>query len=161
MTVRLWTAVVLVLPAMFGSPAFALGNGNDTPVSWRKTVIDPKFRSEGVAIGDVNRDGKLDVLIGDSWYEAPGWTKHDIRQPGDYGDGLHTYSQCMTCWSDDINGDGWVDRDRGWRSRRAGFLVREPQGQARLLAPARDLAQRLQRDAALCGSVWRRPSAYW
>ena len=109
MRVRLWTAVVLVLPAIFGSPTFALGNETDSPVSWRKTVIDPKFRSEGVAIGDVNKDGKLDILIGDSWYEAPGWTKHDIRKPGDYGDGLHTYSQCMTCWTDDINGDGWVD----------------------------------------------------
>lgn len=40
---------------------------------------------------------------------VPGWTKHDIRKPGDYGDGLHTYSPCMTCWTDDINGDGWVD----------------------------------------------------
>ncbi len=109
MRVRFWTAVVLVLPGIFGSPGFTVGKENDSPVSWRKTVIDPKFRSEGVAIGDVNKDGKLDVLIGDSWYEAPGWTKHDIRKPGDYGDGLHTYSPCMTCWTDDINGDGWVD----------------------------------------------------
>jgi hypothetical protein len=73
-------------------------------------VIEGKFRSEGVAIADVNRDGKPDVLIGDSWYEAPSWTKHDIRKPGDYGDGLHGYSNCMTCWADDINGDGWVDQ---------------------------------------------------
>ena len=34
-------------------------------------MIEGKFRSEGVAIADVNKDGKLDVLIGDSWYEAP------------------------------------------------------------------------------------------
>jgi FG-GAP-like repeat/FG-GAP repeat len=80
-----------------------------TVVSWNKTVIDGKFRSEGVAIADVNKDGKTDVLVGDSWYEAPSWTKHDIRKPGDYGDGLHSYSQCMTCWSDDVNGDGWPD----------------------------------------------------
>ena len=55
-------------------------------------MIEGKFRSEGVAIADVNKDGKLDVLIGDSWYEAPSWTKHDIRKPGEYGDGLHSYS---------------------------------------------------------------------
>ena len=42
-----------------------------TSVSWKKTVIDGKFRSEGVAIADVNKDGKTDVLVGDSWYEAP------------------------------------------------------------------------------------------
>ena len=109
MIVRAWTSVVLVLPAMFMSPAAALASDKDTPVSWRKTVIDSKFRSEGVGIGDVNKDGKLDVLVGDSWYEAPSWTKYDIRKPGDYGDGLHSYSQCMTCWTDDINGDGWID----------------------------------------------------
>ncbi len=109
MTVRVWTSAILVLPAMFLSPAFVLANDKETPVSWKKTVIEAKFRSEGVGIGDVNKDGKLDVLVGDSWYEAPSWTRHDIRKPGDYGDGLHGYSPCMTCWTDDVNGDGWAD----------------------------------------------------
>jgi len=70
MTVRVWTTAVLVLPVLFLSPAFALASDKGTPVSWKKTVIDAKFRSEGVGIGDVNKDGKLDVLVGDSWYEA-------------------------------------------------------------------------------------------
>ncbi len=82
----------------------------DTPVAWKKTVIEGKFRSEGVAVADVNKDGKPDIMIGDSWYEAPSWTKHDIRKPGDFGDGLKGYSNCMTCWSDDVNGDGWADQ---------------------------------------------------
>lgn len=81
-----------------------------TPVTWKKTTIEGKFRSEGVAVADVNKDGKPDVLIGDSWYEAPAWTKHDIRKPGDYGDGLHSYSECMAAWADDINRDGWPDQ---------------------------------------------------
>ena len=72
-------------------------------------IPDVRSTREGVGIGDVNKDGKLDVLVGDSWYEAPSWTRHDIRKPGDYGEGLHSYSQCMTCWTDDINGDGWTD----------------------------------------------------
>jgi hypothetical protein len=97
-------AVLLLLSAR--APAAS----DEPPVSWKKTVIDARFRSEGVAIADVNKDGRMDALIGDSWYEAPGWTKHDIRKPGDYGDGLHSYSQCMTCWSDDVNGDGWPDQ---------------------------------------------------
>ena len=108
-----------------------MGTTRSSPVSWKKTVIEGKFRSEGVAIADVNKDGKLDVLIGDSWYEAPSWTKHDIRKPGDYGDGLHSYSECMTCWADDVNGDGWADQIVIGFPGVAGLLVREPQGQGR------------------------------
>ena len=81
-----------------------------SPITWKKTVVEGKFRSEGVAVADVNKDGKNDVLVGDSWYEAPTWTKHDIRKPGDFGDGLHSYSKCMATWSADINGDGWDDQ---------------------------------------------------
>jgi hypothetical protein len=102
-TLGLLAVLVAVAPARGG-------DGGTSPVSWKKTVVEGKFRSEGVAIADVNKDGKTDVLIGDSWYEAPGWTKHDIREPGDYGDGLHSYSKCMACWADDVNGDGWVDQ---------------------------------------------------
>ena len=121
-------------------------------------MIEGKFRSEGVAIADVNKDGKLDVLIGDSWYEAPSWTKHDIRKPGDYGDGLHELQRVHDLL-DRRRQRRWLGRpDRGRFPRRARLLVRKPQGQAGLLAPARDLAQRLQRDAALHRPLRRRPS---
>ncbi len=102
------TAALLVAIAVIQTPAPAADK--DTPITWKKTTIEAKFRSEGVATADVNKDGKLDILIGDSWYQAPSWTKHDIRKPGDFGDGLHSYSACMTCWADDVNGDGWVDQ---------------------------------------------------
>jgi hypothetical protein len=98
----------LTLTIVFGAVSIAA----DTPapaVSWKKTVIDKVFRSEGVAIADVNRDGKMDILTGDVWYEAPSWTMHEIRKVGDYGDGSHSYSRSFACWADDINGDGWPD----------------------------------------------------
>lgn len=79
-------------------------------ITWKKTVIDRKFRSEGIAVADVNRDGKNDLLIGDAWYEAPSWKMHAIRKIGDYGDGLRSYSNCMACWADDLNHDGWPDQ---------------------------------------------------
>ena len=97
MNVRIGTTAALGLSAVLLTMTSAHGDDKSSPVAWKKTVIDGKFRSEGVAIADVNKDGKLDVLTGDSWYEATSWVKHDIRKPGDYGDGLHSYSECMTC----------------------------------------------------------------
>src|ERR1700678_3392491 len=110
MDMRTFRTTVLGLLAILPATAPILAGESDNPISWKKTVVEGKFRSEGVGIGDVNKDGKLDVLIGDSWYEAPGWSKQDIRKPGDYGDGLKGYSKCMTCWTDDVNGDGWIDQ---------------------------------------------------
>ncbi|MEY4789825.1 MAG: hypothetical protein RLZ61_2043 [Planctomycetota bacterium] len=77
--------------------------------NWKKTTIDTVFRSEGVAVADVNKDGKMDILNGEAWYEAPNWKMHEIRKPGNYGDGLSGYSQSFACWADDINQDGYPD----------------------------------------------------
>jgi hypothetical protein len=110
MNTQIGTTGVLGLSAVLMIAGSAAAADKDTLISWKKSVVEGKFRSEGVAIADVNKDGKPDILIGDSWYEAPSWTKHDIRKPGDFGDGLRSYSACMTCWADDVNGDGWVDQ---------------------------------------------------
>lgn len=82
--------------------------GKTHEVRWKKQVLDPKFRSEGVAVADVNRDGKPDILVGDLWYEAPNWTPHEIKTPGDYH-GDTGYSDCFLCFAADVDGDQWVD----------------------------------------------------
>ena len=106
----LWLALCL-LPAPLLPLLPSGAEEKSTPkITWKKTVIDPKFRSEGVAVADVNRDGKMDVLVGDYWYEAPDWKRHEIRKPrGDYGDGSGGYSNCFACWAGDFNNDGWPD----------------------------------------------------
>lgn len=81
-----------------------------TRVRWRKTVVDPAFRSEGVAVADVDRDGKTDVIVGDYWYQAPAWTRHEIRPPlTNLGDGNGTYSEAFACFAGDFNSDRWPD----------------------------------------------------
>jgi FG-GAP-like repeat len=110
MTLRTSSTLAISLLALLPANFPAVAGDSEPSISWKKTVVEGKFRSEGVGIGDVNKDRKLDVLIGDSWYEWPTWAKQDIRKPGDYGDGLHSYSACMTCWTDDVNGDGWIDQ---------------------------------------------------
>lgn len=81
---------------------------NSADVKWKRIQLDARFRSEGVAAADVNRDGKMDVIAGDVWYEAPNWTVHEIRKPGNFVAGKG-YSNSFCNFAYDINGDGWQD----------------------------------------------------
>jgi hypothetical protein len=78
-------------------------------IKWERIKIDDVFRSEGVAAADVNHDGKIDVIHGDAWYEAPSWKIHPIRELKDRGDGAGGYSNSFADWAYDLNGDGWAD----------------------------------------------------
>ena len=59
-----------------------------TNVKFKKTTISKEFISEGVTVADVNKDGKLDILAGFVWYEAPNWTTHPFAKPVYYGAGM-------------------------------------------------------------------------
>ena len=75
---------------------------------FKKTTIDPRFRSEGVAMGDFNNDGKLDIAAGSVWYEAPDWKPHAILpQANEFSP--KTYSDTFCNWGEDLNHDGKLD----------------------------------------------------
>lgn len=80
-------------------------------VKFKKVVLDREFRSEGVAVADVNRDGKPDVIAGNLWYEAPAWTPREI-QPVKQFDAAKAYSNSFVNFAADINRDGWPDQIR-------------------------------------------------
>ena len=48
-------------------------------VQFRKVVLDEVFRSEGVGLADINHDGKLDVLAGET---AGEFIAHGFHQVG-------------------------------------------------------------------------------
>jgi hypothetical protein len=83
-----------------------------------------------VTVADVNRDGKLDILAGDVWYEAPNWVMHEIRPINSYHDGAHNYSESFACWADDFNGDGWPDGIVIPFPGKAAHWYENPQGQS-------------------------------
>lgn len=99
----------LAVPAALAAPPEK--SGSNTP--WKKTVLDTKFRSEGVAVADVNKDGKIDVLNGEYWYEAPDWKPHEMQPFKDHAkitdNGMKGYSRVFFCWPEDLNGDGYTD----------------------------------------------------
>jgi len=113
MRFRPWLAFLLFpLAALPAVPADKDKGTPATDITWKKIVIDTKFRSEGVAIADVNKDGKMDVVTGEWWFEAPDWKPHAIRKDSkeDYTEGdKNVYCRSFCCWIEDFNGDGWPD----------------------------------------------------
>jgi hypothetical protein len=102
----------------------------DPQITWRKTVLDKKFRSEGSAVADVNKDGKIDVLNGEYWYEAPDWKPHELQPPKDHGDGAGGYSRSFACWTDDFNADGYPDLIVVDHPGRPCYWMENPKGDA-------------------------------
>ena len=64
-------ACLLVVAGLWNSAAAQTANSAN--IAFKKSVLDTVFRSEGVAVGDFNHDGKQDIAAGTAWYESPDW----------------------------------------------------------------------------------------
>ena len=97
--------------------------------SWTKIHANKHFWAEGGAVGDFNRDGHGDLVVGPYWYAGPAFeAKHEIypavesfemkdkageliKVPGFPGaiSGKNGYSKNFLCYVYDLNSDGWDD----------------------------------------------------
>ncbi len=109
-----WGAVVRVREA---KPVEArVGKG------FKLHVINADSRYEAAGILDVNRDGKLDILSGGFWYEAPDWKKHFVREIKEEGNYFYDFANLPI----DVDGDGWTDTmGAAWHNKMV-YWVRNP-----------------------------------
>jgi hypothetical protein len=97
--------------------------------SWTKQQLTDDFWAEGVAVADVDKDGKLDVIYGPYWFAGPEFSKKhtiypdDVRTKSKQNDKSEKevvgflgakveqngYSNNFQSFAHDVNGDGWVD----------------------------------------------------
>jgi FG-GAP-like repeat len=105
--------VSLVLLSLAPSPSTGSGQSSRPPdVSFKIQPID-LGASETAAVADVNRDGRLDIISGEHWYEAPAqsspngptWMKHRFRELGFSNQYIDNFSDLPI----DVDADGYPD----------------------------------------------------
>jgi hypothetical protein len=105
-------ALAVVGCSLICSGSLAADQSSGTPsskkITFKKRQLDAKFRSEGVAVGDYNHDGRLDIAAGNVYYTAPDWEMHLIQQEAHDYDPTK-YSPSFVNFAEDRNGDGWTD----------------------------------------------------
>jgi hypothetical protein len=85
---------------------------------WKQHTINGRSEFEAAGVFDVDNDGQLDIVSGDTWYQAPSWKPYHIRDVKRQG----TYYNDFATLPLDVNGDGQTDfvtcsyfgKDVGW-----------------------------------------------
>lgn len=94
-----------LLSLLLAAPAFAQEFKLHT---FERKQLTNQYYSEGANAGDINGDGKPDIVSGPYWYEGPDFTKkHEIYPAKPQN--REGYADNFFCWVYDFNGDGRND----------------------------------------------------
>ena len=97
----LWTLAFLAAPLVVQAEDFVVHK-------FERQELTDEYLSEGANFGDLNKDGKPDVMHGPYWWEGPEFTRrHEIYPP--VPQNRRGYSNNFFTWVYDFTGDGWND----------------------------------------------------
>lgn len=113
-------ALVFLVPTSWGAV-------RSSEIPFEKKTID-LGASETCAFADVNGDGRLDIVSGENWYQAPGWKRHKFRDL----DFTNNYVDNFSDLALDVNGDGRIDViSAAWFGRRVAWFENPGAGSGR------------------------------
>jgi hypothetical protein len=92
-------------PLALALAALAVASARADEPKFKKHDINPKSICEAAGAFDIDNDGDIDILSGGTWYEAPDWTPHKVRDVTQTGTYLNSFSNMPM----DVDGDGDTD----------------------------------------------------
>ena len=78
-------------------------------ISHEKIILDKGVYTEGSSFGDVNGDGKIDLIAGPLWWEGPDFQKKHRYRAGEAVSPKGYAHNSFQSWVMDMNGDGRAD----------------------------------------------------